>query len=136
MDFGGESRLGEPFLLEEPLPLCSLASPLLLSLLPWRLCDAFDRQEVIFERLPVRRDEVLESGTLGVGEVPAVVTAGAVVSSPSSLRAVEEEEEKDFRTMRCQVSRIAMLGCFQDMCVFAFVCNSLSVRYLDLNLVG
>lgn len=75
------------------------------------MCDAFDRQEVILERLPVRRDEVLESGTLGVGEVPAVaVLAGAVVSSPSSLRAVEEDEEKDFRTMRCQVSRIAMLG--------------------------
>lgn len=101
------------------------------------MCDAFDRQEVIFERLPVRRDEVLESGTLGVGEVPAVaVLVGAVVSSPSSLRAVEEEEEKDFRTMRCQVSRIAMLGWFRGMCVSVFVCNCLSVRYLDLNLVG
>lgn len=70
----------------------------------------FDRQEVIFERLLVSRDEVLESGALGVGEVPAVAADGAVVSSPSSLRAVEEEEEKDLRTMRCQVSRIAMLG--------------------------
>lgn len=85
----------------------------------------------------MRRDEVLESGTLGVGEVPAVaVLVGAVVSSPSSLRAVEEEEEKDFRTMRCQVSRIAMLGWFRGMCVSVFVCNCLSVRYLDLNLVG
>lgn len=116
IDLGGESRLGEAFLLEEsPLPPFSLASllPLLLWAWWWRvLWEAFERHEVIFERLPVSRDEVLESGTLGVGEVPAGVPAAAavVVSSPSSLRAVEEEEEKDFRTMRCQVSRIAMLG--------------------------
>lgn len=125
IDLGGESRLGEAFLLEEsPLPL-SLA-PLLPSLLWawWRLLwEAFDRHEVIFDRLPVSRDEVLESGTLGVGEVPAVVPVGAVVSSPSSLRAVEEDEEKDFRTMRCQVSRIAMSGVPGVMRVC--VCNSL-----------
>lgn len=112
IDLGGESRLGECFLPDEsPLPP-SLAP--LLPLLPplwWLrrlLCEALDRQEVIFERLPVSRDDVLERGTLGVGEVPAVAAVGAV-SSPSSLRAVEEEEEKDFRTMRCQVSRIAIL---------------------------
>lgn len=74
----------------------------------------------------MRRDEVLESGTLGIGDVPVAVLAGAVVSSPSSLRAVEEDEEKDFRTMRCQVSRIAMLGLFPGY-VRVRVCMQLSV---------
>ena len=110
IDLCGESRLGEAFLLDEsPLPPGSLA-PLLPLLLEacWLLCGLVDRQEAILEKRP-GRDGALESGTLGVGEVPAV--PDAAVSSPSSLRPPEEDEEKDFRTMRCHVSRIAMLGC-------------------------
>jgi hypothetical protein len=45
------------------------------------------------------------------------------VSSPSSLRAVEDEEEKDFRTMRCQVSRIAIVVGVPGYVRWFFVCE-------------
>lgn len=141
IDLGGESRLGECFLPDESaLPFWLAPLLPLLPLLWWLrrlLWEALDRQEVIFERLPVSRDDVLDRGTLGVGEVPAVAAVGAV-SSPSSLRAVEEEEENDFRTMRCHVSRIAILRVVSGyVCAFWYVrlCDSVCICSLSMQFV-
>lgn len=121
IDLGGESRFGEAFLLDESPPPDTLPLlPSLPSLWWWRpLCEPWDRHEEIFDRPPSREDLETGTGTLGIGEVPAVPAVGE--SWPSSLRAPEEEEEKDFRTMRFQVSRIAMLGYSGEVRVYVCV---------------